>query len=76
MGKNKNIRVLTTIECTICRQYQKNNSMPSKLRSKAQPQPGVSRYITEKNRRNTLDRLELKKYCKYCNAKTIHREIK
>ncbi|OPZ19567.1 MAG: 50S ribosomal protein L33 [candidate division BRC1 bacterium ADurb.BinA364] len=38
--------------------------------------PGVSRYTTMKNRRNTPDRLELKKYCKFERAHTVHREIK
>ncbi|KMY23050.1 large subunit ribosomal protein L33 [Actinobaculum suis] len=33
-------------------------------------------YITKKNRRNTPDRLELKKYCARCNASTPHRETR
>lgn len=33
-------------------------------------------YITEKNRRNNPDRLELAKYCPRCNAKTTHRETR
>ena len=37
---------------------------------------GVSRYMTQKNRRNNPERLELKKYCPHCNKKTIHKEIK
>ena len=31
---------------------------------------------TEKNRRNTPERLELKKFCPHCNKSTIHKEIK
>ena len=33
-------------------------------------------YITKKNRRNTPDRLELKKFCPRCNASTTHRETR
>jgi large subunit ribosomal protein L33 len=38
--------------------------------------PGTSRYITTKNRTNTPDRLELKKYNPILRRYTIHREIK
>lgn len=37
---------------------------------------GISRYITEKNRKNTPDRLELKKYNPFLRKITVHREIK
>jgi large subunit ribosomal protein L33 len=53
-----------TLECTECR------SNPAKR------SPGVSRYTTEKNRRNTTERLELKKFCPHCNSSTVHKEIK
>ncbi|MBI5167202.1 MAG: 50S ribosomal protein L33 [candidate division NC10 bacterium] len=33
-------------------------------------------YSTTKNKRNTPDRLELKKYCKWCGKHTIHKETK
>ena len=33
-------------------------------------------YTTTKNKRNTPDRLELRKYCKWCNKHTLHREVK
>lgn len=33
-------------------------------------------YITKKNRRNTPDRLELKKFCPRCNKSTVHRETR
>lgn len=38
--------------------------------------PGTSRYVTTKNRRNTPDRLELKKYNPVLKKHTIHKEIK
>lgn len=33
-------------------------------------------YTTTKNRRNTPDRLERRKYCPKCNKHTLHREQK
>lgn len=33
-------------------------------------------YDTMKNKKNTTDRIELKKYCKFCDKHTIHRETK
>lgn len=33
-------------------------------------------YITKKNKRNTPDRLEMKKYCRFCRKHTTHRETK
>jgi large subunit ribosomal protein L33 len=38
--------------------------------------PGMSRYITTKNRKNTPDRLERKKYNPFLKKQTVHREIK
>lgn len=64
MAKNKGARILITLECTECR----SNSNKRK--------PGVSRYLTQKNRRNNPQRLELKKFCPHCNRQTIHKEIK
>jgi large subunit ribosomal protein L33 len=55
---------LITLECTECRTNISKRS------------EGVSRYLTQKNRRNTPQRIELKKYCSYCNKPTIHKEIK
>ena len=43
---------------------------------KASGVPGMSRYITTKNRKNTTERLELKKYNPYLKKYTIHKEIK
>lgn len=39
-------------------------------------QPGMSRYITTKNRKNTTERLELKKYNSILKKVTVHKEIK
>jgi large subunit ribosomal protein L33 len=39
-------------------------------------QPGTSRYVTTKNRKNTPDRLERKKYNPILKKYTVHREIK
>ena len=64
MAKNKGVRIVITLECTECR------SNPAKR------SPGVSRYTTQKNRRNTTERLELKKFCPHCNKSTVHKEIK
>jgi len=33
-------------------------------------------YTTTKNKRNTADKLELKKFCKQCRAHTAHKEAK
>lgn len=38
--------------------------------------PGMSRYTTTKNKKNTPARLELKKYNPYLRRYTVHREIK
>lgn len=39
-------------------------------------QPGTSRYVSTKNRRNTTGRLELKKYNPVLRKHTVHKEIK
>lgn len=38
--------------------------------------PGMSRYITNKNKKNTTERLELKKYNPVLKKVTVHKEIK
>ena len=38
--------------------------------------PGMSRYITTENKKNTPDRMERKKYNPILKRVTIHREIK
>jgi large subunit ribosomal protein L33 len=62
--KNKGTRILITLECTECRTNINKRSA------------GVSRYLTQKNRRNNPQRMEFKKYCPHCNKPTIHKEIK
>ncbi|MDJ0733443.1 MAG: 50S ribosomal protein L33 [Nostocaceae cyanobacterium] len=64
MAKAKGVRIVVTLECTECRT------------NIAKRTPGVSRYTTMKNRRNTTSRLELKKFCPHCNKHTVHKEIK
>lgn len=43
---------------------------------KATGMAGMSRYITTKNKKNTTERLELKKYNPVLKKYTIHKEIK
>lgn len=38
--------------------------------------PGTSRYTTTKNRRNTNERLEMRKYNPVLRKHTIHKEVK
>jgi large subunit ribosomal protein L33 len=64
MASKKGVRNIITLECTECR----TNTDKRKK--------GVSRYTTSKNRRNTTGRLEIKKYCAYCNKHTVHKETK
>ena len=33
-------------------------------------------YNTTKNKKNNPDRIELKKYCKFCKKHTLHKETK
>jgi len=37
---------------------------------------GMSRYITTKNKKNTTERLEIKKYNPILKKMTLHKEIK
>ncbi len=37
---------------------------------------GEENYISHKNKRNTPDRIDIKKYCPKCKAHTMHREKK
>ena len=39
-------------------------------------QPGTSRYITTKNKKNTPDRMEIKKFNPILKRMTVHKEIK
>ena len=38
--------------------------------------PGISRYITTKNKKNTPDRMEIKKFNPILKRMTLHKEIK
>ncbi len=59
--KAKGNRIQVILECT----EQKNSGMP-----------GTSRYITTKNRKNTTERMELKKYNPVLKKVTVRKEIK
>ncbi len=60
MAKKGN-RVQVILECT---------------EHKASGLPGTSRYITNKNKKNTPERLELKKFNPTLKKVTVHKEIK
>ena len=60
MAKKGN-RVQVILECT----EHKTSGMP-----------GMSRYISTKNRKNTTARIELKKYNSFLKKVTVHKEIK
>ena len=60
MAKKGN-RVQVILECT----EHKESGMP-----------GMSRYTTTKNKKNTTERLELKKYNPVLKKYTVHKEIK
>lgn len=60
MAKKGN-RVQVILECT----EHKNSGLA-----------GTSRYITTKNRKNTTERIELKKFNPIMRKVTLHKEIK
>jgi len=60
MAKKGN-RVQVILECT----EHKNSGVK-----------GTSRYVTTKNKKNTPDRIEMKKYNATLKKYTIHKEIK
>jgi large subunit ribosomal protein L33 len=60
MAKGKENRIVITLECT---------------EAKKEGKP-VSRYTTTKNKKNTTDRLILKKYNPNLQRHTLHKEIK
>ena len=59
--KGKGNRIQVILEC---------------IEQKTTDVPGTSRYITTKNRKNTTERLERKKYNSNLKKVTVHREIK
>ncbi|KAI3438339.1 hypothetical protein D9Q98_000772 [Chlorella vulgaris] len=60
MAKKKGVRMIVTLECT---ESRANGTTPS-------------RYTTQKNKKNTPERMELMKYNKYLRRMTLHKEIK
>lgn len=60
MAKKKENRVIITVECTEARKLGET----------------PSRYATTKNRQNTPERLEIKKYNPYLKRHTVHKEIR
>ncbi len=56
----KTARVIVTLECT---------------EAKKEGKP-ASRYTTEKNKTNTPDRMEIKKYNPFLRRHTVHKEVK
>lgn len=46
------------------------------IEQKESGMPGMSRYITTKNKKNTPDRMERKKYNPILKRVTVHHEIK
>ena len=62
MAKKKNVaRQVIHLECT----EQRESGVA-----------GMSRYTTQKNKRNSPKRLELNKYNPYLKRYTLHREVK
>ena len=59
--KAKGNRIQVILECT----EHKGSGMA-----------GTSRYITTKNRKNTPDRMEIKKFNPILKRMTVHKEIK
>ncbi|MGE4568758.1 MAG: 50S ribosomal protein L33 [Bacteroidales bacterium] len=59
--KSKGNRIQVILECT----EQKESGLP-----------GMSRYITTKNKKNTPDRMERRKYNPILKKVTVHKEIK
>nr|YP_010463914.1 ribosomal protein L33 [Fedia cornucopiae]UUL71265.1 ribosomal protein L33 [Fedia cornucopiae] len=65
MAKSKDVRITIILECTSCVRNGVNKVST-----------GISRYLTQKNKQNTPNRLQLRKFCSYCYKHTIHGEIK
>jgi len=59
--KSKGNRIQVILECT----EHKESGLP-----------GTSRYVSMKNRKNTPERMELKKFNPILKRNTIHKEIK
>lgn len=61
MARKRGNRIQVILECT---------------EHKASGKPGTSRYITTKNKKNSPERMELKKYNPILRKMTLHKEIK
>ena len=61
MASKKGNRIQVILECT---------------EHKTSGVPGTSRYITTKNKKNTTERLEIKKFNRILRRVTVHKEIK
>lgn len=59
--KAKGVRIQVILECT---------------EHKESGKPGTSRYITTKSKKNTPERMELKKFNPILKKMTLHKEIK
>ncbi len=64
MAKSKGSRITITLECKC-----ENKELPKSKN-------GTFRYTTCKNKRNTPNRLEIKKFCPYSNKHEVFKEIK
>jgi len=60
-SKSKGNRIQVILECT---EHKKSGKS------------GTSRYITTKNKKNTPDRLQVKKFNPILKKMTVHKEIK
>nr|QCI04695.1 ribosomal protein L33 [Apoglossum ruscifolium] len=69
MAKNKGSRIIITLECP-CRNINDLREFNKKRKK------GIFRYTSCKNKRNTPERLEIKKFCPYCNSHEKFKEIK
>ena len=67
MAKSKGSRIIITLECECRNENITNNNTRKK---------GIFRYTTKKSKKNTPNRLEIKKFCPYCNKHTQFKEIK
>ncbi len=68
MAKGKDVRIIINLKCTECK-TKRTNSLQNNKRH-------AITYTTTKNRRNTPQRLELKKFCPNCNKHTLYKELK
>ena len=82
MAKSKGSRTGINLKCTVCSNREIKNkpfsssnqinldSLTTRRRNKK------SVYRSSKNRQNTSERLELRKFCRICNSHSIYKESK